>query len=527
MTAGWERAASVGFTLVLGLAACTGGSDGTAATESTSTSELTLEQAVRVGIGGPLLVDPVKASLASPGDLMVLDLLHDGLTRVDADGVAEPALAASWQPNSDFTAFEFQLAPEATFTGGRPVTAEDVIASLERVIAGGDSSLAALSLETVTGYEAFVAGEADQLSGLSAPDAHTIAISLDTPLSVLPEVLSNPVFGVVDGNTLAADDLGSSELTGAWEVASADDAVVRLEPREAGSGSLEAIELRLYDDDGSAYAAFEEGEVDWAEVPDVSYEQAVATYGADAFAPFHAELFFGMNVSSPNLAEVGLREAIAAAVDREAIVEAVYPDRADPLSALVPTGVTPDGPVACDSCGYDRAAAAAKVEEAFPDGDVPTVRIDFDESDPQKAMADIVASNLEDVGIPTELRPKPRSDYESFIVSGEQELFSFGWIGVYGSPDAYLAPLFGSAADDNLTGFRSDSVDLWLNGARRVGDRSTQTELWGLAEHEILESAVVVPIAQFRTQVVVADRVEGLTHAVDGTVDWSQVRVTA
>ena len=40
----------------------------------------------------------------------------------------------------------------------------------------------------------------------------------------------------------------------------------------------------------------------------------------------------------------------------------------------------------------------------------------------------------------------------------------------------------------------------------------------------MLEAAVVVPIAQFRTQVVVAERVEGLTHAVDGTVDWAQVQ---
>ena len=34
-----------------------------------------------------------------------------------------------------------------------------------------------------------------------------------------------------------------------------------------------------------------------------------------------------------------------------------------------------------------------------------------------------------------------------------------------------------------------------------------------------------MPIAQFRTQVVVADRVEGLTTAVDGTVDWAQVQL--
>ena len=48
---------------------------------------------------------------------------------------------------------------------------------------------------------------------------------------------------------------------------------------------------------------------------------------------------------------------------------------------------------------------------------------------------------------------------------------------------------------------------------------------WAAAETQVLEAAVVVPIAQFRTQVVVGDEVEGLFHAVDGTVDWAQVQV--
>ena len=163
----------------------------------------------------------------------------------------------------------------------------------------------------------------------------------------------------------------------------------------------------------------------------------------------------------------------------------------------------------------------------FPDGDVPTVHIDYDESPAQEAMAEMVAADLEAVGIPTELRPLPLDEYKSFVVSGEQELFSFGWIGAYGSPDAYLAPLFGSAANDNLTGYRSAEVDgLLAAGSRRAPTPPRTPQRWAVAEQTILEAAVVVPIAQFRTQVVVADRVEGLQHAVDGTVDWAQVTLS-
>jgi len=513
--------------VLLAVAACTGGSDEPPGASSTTAPKPVEGRTVRLGIGGALVIDPTKASLASPSDLMVLDLLHDGLTRLDGDGVAQAGLATSWAVNDARTEFRFALDPEATFTSGRPVTAQDVVASLERVMAGGDSSLGALSLEAVSGFQAFASGEAEHVTGLSAPDGQTVVVALDTPLSVLPEVLADPVLSVVDAETAAADDLGSLDLTGDWAVASVGADTLRLEPRDGTPGDLEAIELRTFEDGEAAYDAFDTGDVDWASIPASRYDQAVEAYGDAAFAPFHAELFFGLNLGSPSLANPALGHAIVSAIDRDAIVAAVYPDLADALATVVPTGLVGHDPVRCDLCAYDPTGAAAAVKAAFPAGDVPVVRIDFDASTPQQAMAELIADDLEAVGIPTELRPKPRAEYERFVVSGDQELFSFGWIGAYGSPDAFLAPLFGSAANDNLTGFRSAAVDGYLALARGGPDAATMALLWGLAEKEILDAGVVVPIAQFRTQVVVADRVEGLVHAIDGTVDWSQVRVTS
>jgi ABC-type oligopeptide transport system substrate-binding subunit len=108
-------------------------------------------------------------------------------------------------------------------------------------------------------------------------------------------------------------------------------------------------------------------------------------------------------------------------------------------------------------------------------------------------------------------------------VSGQQQLFSFGWIGGYASPDAFLSPLFRSTSSDNLVGLRSPDVDYLLGQARAQGDPAARAELWAQAQRLVLDQAYVVPIAQFRTQVVAADRVEGLIHRVDGTVEWSDV----
>lgn len=520
------------LTLTVFGAACSGGGDGGPSSTTTRASGDVVEGGtLRLGLAGPVQPDPGLVDLSSPAEMLVIDLLHDGLTRLDEDGQPVPGLAAKWEPDESLKTWTFQLDPDANFASGREVTAADVVASLERMARGGDSSLAALRLETITGFRAFVDGTAERLAGLSAPDATTVKISLDSPLGVLPVILASPLYGVVDvesldGASAPGASLSDLDLSGGWAVEAAEDDTLSLVRREGTRALLDGVELSAYDDAEAAYDAFDDGEVDWALVPVERYADAVEQHGEAAFSPFHAELFFGMRVTGGPLANIELRRAIAASIDRDAIVEAVYPDLAAPLDTVVPDGVTGRDPDRCEACGYDPERAKSLVETAFPDGNVPSVAIDFDESAAQEAMAAIVARGLRAAGIPSELRPKPLEEYKRFVVSGAQQLFSFGWIGGYDSQDAYLTPLFGSAANDNLTGYGSAGVDAALAAARATTDPKVAARHWGNVEGRVLADAVVVPIAQFRTQAVVGERVQGLVHAVDGSIDWSAVWVS-
>lgn len=515
------------------LGGCTGDDDPAGPTTTVASGPVD-GGTLRLALGGPVQPDPVLANLGSPADMLVLGLLHDGLTQLDADGTPVPGVAEAWTPDATQTTWVFTLDPDAAFSSGRPVTSADVVSSLERVARGGDGSLAALRLEPIAGFRAFVDGTAEHLAGLTAPDADTVQIVLDTPLSVLPAVLASPVFGIVDAPTLdeavqdaGPADLSALDLSGGWDVSEVDartDAVT-LERREGVAGHLDAVELRAHEDGAAAYEAFDDGDADWALVPAARVDDAVDAHGDAHFAPFQAELFFGMHVTSGSLANVELRKAVAAAIDGEAIVEEVYPDLAEPLTAIVPAGVLGHDPDRCSECGYDPDRAEEILAAAFPDGQVPTVAIDFDQSTAQEAMAELVADDLDAVGIPTQLRPLPLEDYKRFVVSGAQELFSFGWIGGYASPDAYLAPLFGSAANDNLTAYGAASVDAALAAARASADPAVALEQWAAAEAQVLAEAAVVPILQFRTQAVVSERVAAFQHAVDGGVDWSAVWV--
>lgn len=512
--------------LVVALTACRGGG-------GPPSDEAVEGGRVRLALSGPPQADPALANLASPTDLLVLDLLHDGLTRLDDGGRAVAALAEGWSADPTFTTWTFRISPDAAFTSGRPIAGEDVVASLEHVARGGDGSLAALRLETIVGFRAFLDGSTEHLEGLTAPTPRSVQIVLSGPMALLPVVLAGPQYGVVDVASLTAattpgGDLGDLDLSGAWAVDSTSGDTLRLERRPDHPGHLDGVTLRSYDDADEAYDAFDSGAADWALVPVGRYGDATEAYGTDAFQPFHAELFFGMRVTSDALSHSALRQAITLAIDREAIVRAVYPDVAVPLDRVVPEGIPGHDPDLCQECGVapDPAAAKELLRAAFPDGAIPTVAIDFDESAAQDAMARIVADDLEDVGIPTDLRPKPLEAYKAFVVSGGQELFSFGWIAGYASPDGYLAPLFHSTASDNLTDYASAPVDAGLAAARSTADRGAAARRWAEVERQVLSDSVVVPIAQFRTQAVLAERVRSFAHAIDGTVDWAAVWVT-
>jgi ABC-type transport system substrate-binding protein len=489
---------------------------------------------VRLGLAGGLVVDPSYASSASPSDLMVLDLLYDGLTQMSGPGASAapaPAVALAWEADAAQRVWRFHLDPAATFASGRPIQAADVVASLEHVIAAGDASPAALRLEGVHGFREYLDGAAPGVAGLRRVDDLTVEISLDSPMAQLPAVLAAPPYGIVDVRGLAQRgpdapmaDQAALDTSGSWQVDAAGSEGLRLRRRAGASGHLDAIELRPYKDVDAAFDAFREGRVDWAPVPSARFGEAVDDYGAGAFAPFQAVLLLGLRADGPVLSKPEVRQAIAAALDRAAIVKAVYPDAAVRLDSIVPRGV---GAASDGAISFDPDRARALVRAAFPGGSVPTVDLDYDTSPATEALMALVAKSLDDVGIPTDKHPVGLADYQRLLVRGEQQVFALSWLGGYRSPDAYLDPLLRSSSPDNLVGLRDPGVDAALAAARASADPAVAASRWQEVERSALSSAVLIPIAQLRTEVVVSPGILGLRHEVDGSVDWSAVQLAA
>jgi oligopeptide transport system substrate-binding protein len=239
-------------------------------------------------------------------------------------------------------------------------------------------------------------------------------------------------------------------------------------------------------------------------------------------------VFYGMNLKSPDLADPRFRQAIALAIDRKQIVDDVYQGSVALATGLVADGVPRRNGDACgDRCRFDPDRARALLAEAFPAGNIPEVAIDHDDDPTQAALAAVIKTDLDTVGIPSVLRPHPFAEYGKFLVSGQQELFRLGWIADYPSPDGFLTPLFSSNSPDNLTGLSSPEIDQKLTAARAEADPEKRLALYLQAEQLVLDQYVVVPVAQLENRMVASSRVKGWDPDGLGTFDGAAVSVSS
>ena len=485
---------------------------------------------LQVAVVGLPSLDPADAR--DPKAVMIVDQLFDTLVRNRGELQPVSGLAAAFEPNPEQTVFTFRLGPGIRFDDDTPITSTDVKFTLERIARKGSGSPLATQLETISGFAAYhAAGTASGLAGIETPDPATVVVRLDRPFSSFPAVLGHPGFGVV--SKAAVERLGDAfkqTPVGSGPFRRTDAPTGRLSLRRAPGHSPQArvdgIDFVDFPDTEAAFAAFEDGTVDVSPVPPGRAADAARRYGRRGMSPYIGLVFYAMNVKSPDLADRRFREAISLAINRQEIVDEVYRGAAAVATGVVADGVPRrDGDACGERCRFDPERARALLVEAFPTGNVPEVAIDHDDDPAQAAVAALIKTELDTVGIPAVLRPRPFAEYGQFLVSGQQELFRLGWIADYPSPDGFLTPLFSSTSADNLTGLASPEVDQKLSAARAEADPRKRLALYMQAEQLVLEQYVVVPVAQLESRMVVSSRVQGWELDGLGTFDGAAVSV--
>lgn len=264
-------------------------------------------------------IDPLTA--ADQYALAITGLVTEPLVSLDADGAIHPRLATSWTASADGLTWTIDLRPEARFNDGEPVTAEDVVWTFESIIADDSPSPARTTFAGV-------------LETIEVHDDLRVGFLLSRPFSDFPLLLTGTNTGIVpDGYTPGSwldNPVGAGQFLLA-DYTVGEGATYRKNPDywNADAILLDGVELKIYADAQARLLAFQAGEIDRIGLTD----EVAAAVDLDAyevissgFNRFDALVF---DVTAPPFEDPTARQAVAWAIDRRALIEAVYFGNAD------------------------------------------------------------------------------------------------------------------------------------------------------------------------------------------------------
>lgn len=365
--------------------------------------------------------------------------VFEPLTATDRNGRLIPGLAISWRAVDPLT-WEFKLRPGVRFHDGSPLTADDVVFSIERpkVLQGSPASFASFVRPIVEAV---------------AVDAATVRVRTAVPHVLVPYDLNSIliVSKKATGAATSADfDSGRAAVgTGPYKLVSfkRGDRVelARNDAWWGGRTAWDKVTFRMVANDAARIAGLLSGDVDAIEnVPtaDVARLSSDARFKLDRQTSWRT-LFWhldqyrdvtpyatdkaGKPLARNPFKDARVRLAISKAINRDAIVSRVMEGLAVPASNLVSPGIFGyDASIKVEP--YDAAGAKRLLAEAgYPDGFALTIHAPNNRYVNDARVAETVAALLSRVGIVTKVETQPWASYLPHARAGEYSMALVGW----------------------------------------------------------------------------------------------------
>ncbi|KOG30746.1 ABC transporter substrate-binding protein [Streptomyces resistomycificus] len=458
----------------------------------------------KAGAGGrlrvALAVPPVQALSPYSNDATVLSKLSvaEGLTALDKDGAAAPALAKSWT-RVNATTWRFELR-DATFQDGTEVTAASVVNALDQANEA-ETKPRVLSDVTLTA---------------KAQDTDTVTIGTKTADPVLPLRLASPALGILSPKAYAKDGTVSpvgtgtgpfeiTKLTGKTKVA-----LDRFDAYWGGKAKTPGIDVSWIADGTARANALRGGDVDIAEwIPtaqaallDADTRHEVPSVRTDSLV---------LNTGSGVFTDETLRAAAREAVDGTALVDSVFGGYADPAQGLLGPAVPWADDDRVEVTGRAEAATTAQVK-ARTKGKTLRLATYTNRAELPEA-ATVLQQQLEKAGFTVKQDVREYTQMEADLLAGRYDALVFSRVTLLDTGDAvaYLASDFTGDGVYNIAGLKDSKVDQAVKSAAEEGDTAQRQRKIMRAEAEILRTDAVVPLVHEKVVQGIATDVEGVS----------------
>jgi peptide/nickel transport system substrate-binding protein len=482
-----------------------------AAQEATPDPEVKTGGILKVGLqADPTALDPQTQSLTAIW--RVVEHIYQGLTGVRPDLSIEPLLAESWEISEDGLTYTFALRQGVTFHDGTPLTAGDVKFTLERLVDPATASPSAGDLATMESVE--------------APDDQTVVVTLTQPDAAFLAILSQSSVGIMSEAFVTANNGDVSQTamgTGPFmfnEYVPNTRVVLDKNPNywEAGLPYLDGLEMIIAPDDTSRTSAVVTGTVDlieYAPLRDIEIlEQDTALkLAGDANTNIR---FIGINFEREPLNILEVRQAIAAVIDREAVLGPAVFGHGTPTTTLFPPGywATLDAEIPAPDPERARQLLA---DAGYPDGFDTTIT-SWSQYSFLSAPAVVIQEQLATIGIRAELNLVENATMIERVHAPTNRDYDLAVTGQSGYIDPnYLIQDFATGVSGNLASYSNERVDELIAAGIASTDQAERAEIYQEIQQILLEDLPWINLFIANQYEAMKTDVMGYVHIPTGT----------
>ncbi|RFA93547.1 ABC transporter substrate-binding protein [Pyrobaculum aerophilum] len=421
----------------------------------------------------------------------------------------EPDLALSWTALDGGRVWVFKLRPNLKFCDGTPLTAQDVKRSIERVM-------------KINGDPAWLV--TDFVERVEAPNETAVVFYLKKPVSYFLALLATPPYFPVHPK-YAPDKVDSDQTAGGAgpycikSFVRDQQLVLEANPYYYGpKPQASRVVIRFYKDATTLRLALERGEVDiaWRTLspPDIEALRASGKYKV-VEVPGSFIRYIVLNLNMPELKDVRVREALAAAVCRSSIVNVVYHGTVAPLYTLIPEGMWSSYPVFKEKYGDCNTELAKQLLQQAGFGPSKKLNIELwytptHYGDTEKDLAAVLKEQWETTGmISVTVKSAEWATYVQQLRSGAMMVSLLGWYPDYLDPDDYTTPFLRTGSNKWLgNGYSNPKMDEILDKAALELSQGAREQLYRQAQQLLAEDVPIIPLVQGKLFIVTKPSVQ-------------------
>lgn len=469
--------------------------------------------------GEPTTLDYVKSGDYSPD--AVVSILCDDLLRMNPDFTISPGLATKWS-NPDPKTLVYTLRGGVKFWNGKTMTADDVVASLERNMEASQEPVNGAFYVNVASIEK--TGPLEVTVHFKRPDElfnkemATVAgaVAEKATLDRLGKKFGTPTGGVMCTGPYQLTKWSSG--SGITVTANPHYWDPKLQPK------VKTIDFKFLSDTSTLTSALASGDVDGAyEVPSSSIPALrKATSGKLYLGPsLQVMHIVGARKTGP-MADMRIRKALNLALDRNAIVNGILNGAGKPNRTLIPPTIWETTKAkAIYQAGYDKLpplnkpdlAAARKLVQQAGSPKAPLV-VAIGAGDEQGLrIATLLQATAQQIGLTMKIKQLSPTEFSNFFYvpsarAGIDLTITSGWVDVP-DPLDYTALILEPGAIFNWIGYHNAQVTQDLAEARSSLDPAASARAFVRAQAQYTADDIDIPVANQYEVMFLNKRVTG------------------